>query len=233
MLEMIHREHGVAWQTHPRTKGSVGFPDVNKDKFFFLDPAWLGGGFKAMPSDYSTPRLGERALNLLDDMNNWGNRKFLIGEVDVFKLNHTHELYGHMNINYVKLDRVPEHPDWSKLTEALSSGDNFITTGEVLIRSFTINGVVGGGSVKLSPDGRITAEASVEWTFPLNFCELVWGDGAKTFRKMVPLHDSLEFGRKTISITTDAPGAKWARLAVWDTAADGALTEPVRFDGAR
>ncbi len=233
MLEVIHREHGVAWQTHPRTKGSVGFPDINKDKFFFRDPAWLGGGFKAMPSDYSSPRLGERALNLLDDMNNWGDRKFLIGEVDVFKLNHTHELYGHMNINYVKLDRVPQHPDWSKLTEALSSGDIFVTTGEVLIRNFTINGVAGGGSAKLGPAGRITAEADMEWTFPLNFCELVWGDGTKTFRKIVPAHETSEFGRKTIAITTDAPNAKWARLAAWDTAADGVLTEPIRFDGAQ
>ena len=102
MVTILHREGGLAWQTHPRTKGSAGFPDANKDQFFTRDAAWLGGGFKAMPSDYSTPRLGERALNLLDDMNNWGQRKFLIGEVDVFKINHTHELYGHMNINWTK-----------------------------------------------------------------------------------------------------------------------------------
>ncbi len=73
-----------------------------------------------MPSDYSSPRLGERALNLLDDMNNWGQRKFLIGEVDVFKINRTHELYGHMNVNYVKLDKTPQPSDWSALNTALS-----------------------------------------------------------------------------------------------------------------
>ena len=108
-----------------------------------------------MPSDYSTPRLGERALNLLDDMNNWGYRKFLIGEVDVFKINHTHELYGHMNINYVKLDRTPQYGDWSALVSALSSGDNFITTGEILIRDFKINGVAAGGRAKLPADDQI------------------------------------------------------------------------------
>lgn len=233
MLKMIHRENGVEWQTHPRTKGSVGFPDTNKNAFFFRDPSWLGGGFKAMPSDYSTPRLGERALRLLDDMNNWGYRKFLIGEVDVFKINHTHELYGHMNINYVKLDHTPQYGDWSSLVSALRSGDNFITTGEILIRDFHVNGVVGGGHATLPADGEIKADAELQWTFPLNFCELVWGDGTNTYRETVSLHQTGQFGQQRFEVTAKAPNARWARFAVWDTAADGALTEPVRFDDAQ
>ncbi len=39
MLALLHREGGLAWQTHPRTKGSAGFPDSNKDKFFTRDAA--------------------------------------------------------------------------------------------------------------------------------------------------------------------------------------------------
>ncbi len=52
---------------------------------------------------------GRRGLDLLDDMANWGEQKYLPGEVDVFKIDHTHELYGHMNINYLRLedDRLP------------------------------------------------------------------------------------------------------------------------------
>ena len=222
MLTLLHREGGMAWQTHPRTKGSVGFPDSNKDKFFTRDAAWLGGGFKAMPSDYSSPRLGERALNLLDDMNNWGQRKALIGEVDVFKIDHTHELYAHMNINYVKLDQTPPPSDWSALNHALSRGEFFTTTGEVLIRDSRIT---------LSRS-KLSLEANVEWTFPLNFVELVWGDGEKTYRKMVSASETKEFGRQDFSIAVDAPGAKWARFAVWDIAADGAFTTPIRFDKA-
>ena len=223
MLTMLHREGGLAWQTHPRTKGSAGFPDSNKDQFFTRDASWLGGGFKAMPSDYSSPRLGERALNLLDDMNNWGQRKFLIGEVDVFKINHTHELYGHMNINYVKLDKTPGPSDWSALNRALGRGDFFTTTGEVLIHEF---------GAQLS-NSKISAEADVEWTFPLNFVELVWGDGTKTFRSIVAANETKEFGRQRFSIAENAPGAKWARFAAWDIAADGALTQPIRFDNAQ
>ena len=29
----------------------------------------------------------------------------MLGEVDVFKLDQTHELYGHMNVNYIRLER--------------------------------------------------------------------------------------------------------------------------------
>jgi len=233
MLEMIRREGGAAWQAHPRTKASAGFPDTNRDKFFFRDPSWLGGTFKAMPSDYSSPRLGERALNLLDDMNNWGSRKFMIGEVDVFKINHTHELYGHMNINYLKLDRTPQHTDWSPVVSALKGGDFFVTTGEVLIRHFQVNGAPAGGMAKVGPGNQLTLEAELEWTFPLNFCELVWGDGIKTYRKIVPAQETGQFGRQRFSITEKAPNAKWARFAVWDIAANGAMTQPVRFDEAR
>jgi hypothetical protein len=221
MLEMIHREGGVAWQAHPRTKGSAGFPDTNKEQFFFKDPSWLGGAFKAMPSDYSSPRLGERALNLLDDMNNWGYRKFLIGEVDVFKINHTHELYAHMNINYLKLDTVPSHPDWQPVVAALQNGSSFVTTGEVLLDDWQIS----------RTGEQVSAQADVQWSFPLNFCELVWGDGAKTHRKLLPLAGTRQYGREKFRIAENAPGAKWARFAVWDVAANGAFTQPVRFDG--
>ena len=233
MLEMIHREGGLAWQTHPRTKGSVGFPDANKNKFFFKDPAWLGGAFKAMPADNSSPRLGERALKLLDDMNNWGDRKFMPGEVDIFKINHTHELYGHMNTTYVRLNSVPQHPDWSPLVSALRSGDFFVTTGEILIRDFKLNGVPAGGRAKLEDSDRLTADVDLDWTFPLNFCELVWGNGQHVFRKIVPATDTGQFGRRHFRISESAPGARWARFAVWDIAANGAMTQPVRLDQAQ
>ena len=39
-------------------------------------------------------------------MANWGEAKYVLGEVDVFKLDHTHELYGHMNVNYIRLDPI-------------------------------------------------------------------------------------------------------------------------------
>jgi len=72
LLKMVQAERGYVYQTHPRTKGSMGFPDKIRESAWFRDPSYAGAGWKAMPSDFSTLRQGVRALNLLDDMNNWG-----------------------------------------------------------------------------------------------------------------------------------------------------------------
>ncbi len=229
MLKLIQSAGGLAWQAHPRTKGSAGYPDKVKETTYFRDETYLGAGFKALPSDYSSPRLGERALNLLDDMNNWGLRKFLVGEVDVFKIDHTHELYGHMNINYLRLNRTPQFPDWAEVVTALKSGDFFVTTGEVLIHDFRLNGVPSGGTNALGAGDEVILEADVEWTFPLNFYELVWGDGTKTYRKIVSVPETVQFGRNRFQMREKLSGARWARFAVWDTAANGAFTQPVRL----
>ena len=45
-----------------------------------------------MPANYSRDRLGERVLDLLDDMNDWGQPKKIVGEADLFELNAESEL---------------------------------------------------------------------------------------------------------------------------------------------
>ncbi|MCK7553961.1 hypothetical protein MKQ70_02630 [Chitinophaga sedimenti] len=39
-----------------------------------------------MPADLSKPRLGLRVLDLMDDMNNWGLKKTVICEADLFTI---------------------------------------------------------------------------------------------------------------------------------------------------
>ena len=139
----MRREGGYMYQTHPRTKGSTGFPDKILATDHFRDPRYLGAGWKAMPSDLSSPRLGDRSFDLLDDLSNQGLRKRIFGEVDMFQFDHTDELYAHMNINYVKLDRLPAFERWGDALEPLARGDFFTTTGEVLLpacRPFEVNG---------------------------------------------------------------------------------------------
>jgi len=218
MLELVRREGGYMYQTHPRTKGSTGFPDEIRNTEHFTDPRYLGAGWKAMPADLSTPRLGERSLNLLDDMNNWGLPKLIFGEVDVFQFDHTHELYAHMNINYVKLDRLPDFDHYNEAVEPLARGEFFTTTGEVLLPQWGI--APGQGD-------DITVNAEVRWTFPLRFAEIVWGDGAKSERKIISLDSTREFGASKFGWTAAAPGWKWARLAVWDIAGNGVFVNPV------
>ena len=94
MLDLIRLEDGWAYQTHARTKGSTGYPDAILGTEHFRDESYFGAGWKAMPADLSSPRLGERALTLLDDLHNGGFNKRLLGEVDVFQFDHTHEVYA-------------------------------------------------------------------------------------------------------------------------------------------
>ena len=143
MVKLLESEGGLAWTSHARIKGSSWTPDFFRGQPFYTSSLWLGAAWKAMPADLSLEKLGTRGLNLLDDMANWGDKKYLPGEVDVFKIDHTHELYGHMNINYIRLepDRVPRFDNgWQSVLDSLRSGRFFVTTGEILIPEFTVNG---------------------------------------------------------------------------------------------
>jgi len=76
---------------HPRIKASSWTPRRFKDEDFFRR-IWLA----AMESDARRSlreKLGDGVLNLMSDMANWGHRKYA-REVDVFTIDHTHELYA-------------------------------------------------------------------------------------------------------------------------------------------
>lgn len=218
LLELVRREDGWMYQTHARTKGSTGFPDAIRGTEHFRDARYFGAGWKAMPADLSSPRLGERGLRLLDDMQNWGLAKGLLGEVDVFQFDSTHELYAHMNVNYIKAGRLPSFENYGELLAPLRRGDFFVTTGEVLLPAWKIGGDETG----------IAVEAEVRGTFPLQFAEIVWGDGEGTQRQVIDLSETGAFASESFRWTVRAPGWTWARLAVWDVAANGAFVNPVR-----
>jgi hypothetical protein len=219
LMEMARTEGGYVYQAHPRTKGSKGFPDAIRETSWFRDARYLGTGWKALPADLSSPRLGERAFKVVDDINNWGLRKLFIGEVDLFQVDSTHELYGHMNVNYLRMPSLPDFDHYGDVIQAMASGDSFITTGEVLLPQVKFTGV---------GTGKIAIQAEVSWTFPLRQAEIVWGDGTRTERTIISLDGTREFGNSKFTWTADAPGWKWARVAVWDVAGDGAFTQPQR-----
>jgi hypothetical protein len=218
LLDMLKRERGFAYQTHPRTKGSKEYPDKIRFTEHFLDDTYVGVGWKQMPADMASPRLGERSLTLLDDMSNWGLRKLALAEVDVFQIDHTHELYAHMNINYVRAPKLPSFENYGELLRTMEKGDFFMSTGEVLMPAH---------SIRQTAPGRLRATAEVRYTLPLRFAEVVWGDGEKTHRQTYSLENTREFGSEKLEFDVDAPGWRWARLAVWDVAGDGAFANPV------
>jgi P pilus assembly chaperone PapD len=102
--------------------------------------------------------------------------------------------------------------------EALASGDSFWTTGEVLIRNMEL---------KRDRNGQ-KLSVEVEWTYPLEFVELVWGDGKKTGRSVVSTQDLAPFSSHRFDLPIPAKGAKWVRFAAWDIASNGAVSQPMR-----
>ena len=72
VLKMVNREEGILWAAHPRTKSSALFPDLYKDKHFFLSDRFIGGSWESLPVDLSQKRLCEvRCFGVNDDMSNW------------------------------------------------------------------------------------------------------------------------------------------------------------------
>lgn len=231
---LLNQEHGLAWTSHPRIKGSSWTPDLFRREDFYASDRWLGAAWKAMPADLSLDRLGKRALDLLDDMANWGPRKVMPGEVDVFKVDHTHELYGHMNVNYVRFagDRLPRFDDgWQPLLDSLRAGTFFVTTGEILIPGFTVEGKPSGSTASLPASGRAAIQLELEWTFPLRFVEVISGDGERVYRERIDLADTGPFGRRSFQFDPELAGRKWVRVEAWDIAANGAFTQPVWLGG--
>jgi hypothetical protein len=227
MLDLLQKENGLAWTAHPRTKGSTGYPDKYKSTTFFKDEHFLGAAWKPIPADLSLPLLGKRVLDLMDDMNNWGDRKKVLAEADLFTIEPENEMYAHMNVNYLRLDQLPAFKDgWQSVVDALQDGKFFSTTGEVLIPEFTVNGKSSGEEIS---DGlkKSTVTFKLKWTFPMNYAEIISGDGEKVYRDRILLDDTTPFGEQTFTKSLDLSGRKWVRLEAWDVAANGAFTQTV------
>ena len=98
-------------------------------------------------------------------------------------------------VNYVKLDKVPLYNEsWAPIIDRMQRGDFFGTTGEVLFHQW---GVEGSGA-------KSVYSANIEYTYPLEFADLVWSDGTKVEHKYIDLTDTTPFGTKEFRIPFDA-----------------------------
>jgi hypothetical protein len=223
--KMMDAEGAYWYHAHPRTKGTTGYPDLIFDKAWTKNDRYLGVAFKpGMGMDLSEARMCEwRCFDVTDTMNNLyagsGLRpKYIIADIDTYQKGPEDDLYPNFPVNYLRLDKVPgPDDDWSPVLTALRTGDFFVTTGEILIPSYKVEG---------SGDTRAIV-ADVEWTFPLSFVEVVWGDGKKIDRQIISATDLGAFGTKRFHIPFSAAGKAWVRLAVWDSAGNGGFVQPV------
>ena len=123
---------------------------------------------------------------------------------------------GHYDLYVEAMQNVgADHKPIERFVNALRAGDYFVTTGEVLLRNWALNGN--------------TYSAEAEWRFPPEFAELVWSDGKKVERQIIDMRDKPPASSHKFSIPFQAAGKKWVRFAVWDSAGNGAFTQPVHL----
>lgn len=226
MLKLLEQEHGLAWTAHARTKGSVKTPDLYKNEDFFISDRFMGAAWKPMPADLSEPRLGKRVLDLMDDMNNWNLKKTVISEADLFTITPENEMYAHMNVNYLMLDSLPKFTDsWQPVLNSMQKGKFFTSTGEVLMPSLTINDKRSGETLKLDNSELATVKLELNWTFPMNFVEVISGDGNKVYREKIDLTKTEAFGSQSLKFKTKLSNRTWVRIEAWDIAANGAFSQ--------
>jgi hypothetical protein len=222
---MMDAEGAYWYHAHPRTKSTTGYPDLIFDKPYVKNDRYLGVAFKpGMGQDNSEVRMCDwRCFDAIDTMNNMyaglGIRpKYVIADIDTYKKGPEDDLYANFPVNYLKIDKTPgPEDDYSPILKSLRDGNFFATTGEILIKNYN---VAGAGNQR-------TIAADVEWTFPLNFVEVVWSDGKKVDRQVISATDLGPFGMKHFAIPFDATGKAWVRFAVWDSAGNGAFVQPV------
>ncbi len=230
MLKLLQLENGLAWTAHARTKGSTGYPDKYKEEAFYKSDHFFGAAWKSMPADLSLPKLGLRVLDLMDDMANWGLRKHVLAEADLFQIEPDFELYAHMNVNYLQLDSLPSYNQgWQPVLDVMKQGKFFVSTGEIVFPSFTVNGKT-SGEVVPAGNGNVQVKLAASWTYPLNYAEIISGDGKQVFRQHIDLKNTEAFGKKNFVFNADLKGRKLVRLEMWDAAANGAFTQCVWLD---
>jgi len=214
VIEMCRRENAFIFLPHPETKANDGYPEAFENEPFYKNMLYWGMGFRYLPADWSTRRLIDgRISSVWDDMNNKSaHPRYIMGELDTYEKELRWDMYGDMNVTYVKLDRIPSSSDWTPLVETLKAGQAYVATGEILLDDYQVE------------DGK--ASVAVSWSFPLDFAELVYSDGITVKNVEIDMSESVPYGRQQLEF--DFPkGMKWARIAVWDVAGNGAFQQPV------
>ncbi len=230
MMRMAEIENVLISMPHPQAKRSTGYPDAILEEDHFQHENYFALGYRwGMGIDGSAVRLGQyRFLPLWDRTNNAmvsrGKRpKFALAISEARSdLGHRgkppyDDTYGMSPVNYLQLDKVPGVDNMSSVIDVLKAGKYFVTSGEVLIPNYEVTGE--------GDNRKVVAE--IEWTFPLDFIEVVYGDGEKTDRIIKDMRQKAAFGRDIFEIEVTVGKKKWMRFAAWDVAGNGALTQPV------
>ena len=149
LLKLLETEHGFWYTSHPRTKSSGGQPDVYLGQAVREEQYLPGTRLHAGDGDGSIREADDRIPEL---------RR--VGHDEQPELEHGTDAQGPARRTstrtrrdrkticipairpaYLKLDRVPgPDEDWSPVLRAMRDGNFFVTTGEILIPKFAVEG---------------------------------------------------------------------------------------------
>ena len=114
-----------------------------------------------------------------------GPAKYLVAEANTYKKFPWFDLYGPFDINYCKSVSVAAVRRLEFHRARYASRRVFVTTGEVLIKDFAVE----------SSGNRRNVVVDLEWTFRLEFVEVVWGDGETANRQVISATDRPRLAR--------------------------------------
>ena len=176
---------GAYWyHAHPRTKGTTGYPDLIFDKAWTKNDRYLGVAFKpGMGMDLSEARMCEwRCFDVTDTMNNLYAGSGLRPEIH--HRGHRHLSEGTRGRPLSELPgELSQARQSARSRRRLESRYSTALPQRRLLRDD-----------RRDPDQELqgrrqwrrrTIVADVEWTFPLSFVEVVWGDGKKIDRQII------------------------------------------------
>ena len=228
--EVARRHSDKTFLIMPNEEGAAGGIGGHNDLLVSKPVYWLPGRTADQPFVENHPTYGKvYRIAGPDEMNNWmadkpGQLKYIQAITETYEQGPGDDFYANSPVQYVKLDTLPlaSSGSWDPIIDSIKRGEYFWTSGEVLISNYAVQGA----------GAKRTIAADLEWTFPLEFVEVVWGDGVKIDRQIIPATDLTPLGRKRFEIPFDATGKKWVRFAAWDTAGNGAMVQPVRLTTA-
>ena len=90
-----------------------------------------------------------------------------------------------------------------------------------------VNADLQNDALKLNTNDQIELKAQFQWTFPMNFAEIIMGDGKNVSRKRIHLPNTGAFGKQTIKEKLNLKGKSWIRIEAWDIAANGVMSQPI------
>ena len=120
-----------------------------------------------MGIDLSEIRTCEwRCFDAIDTMNNMNTGtglrpKLIIADIDSYQKGPEDDLYPTFPVTCIKLDRLPgPTEDWSPILRSLRDGNMFVTTGEILIKSYAVEGTGNQRTIVADLNGRSRSNSS-------------------------------------------------------------------------